>query len=265
MRPFPYIIELSAAFLLIATAAAAAPSPNCTTLPPHTCFQNPDGKIAVVAASDCCQACSDNIDCVSWTATGRGQCNLYKNVGPTKTVNKGDPCVAGTVAPGPRPAPVPRNGRPNIVFLVVESTDGYARRTTLDEAHLTASPLGPPLLLPKPLRSALGQASAIPTHSQLPLHPPHTPSAPFLTRAPHTLPASFPRSSRYTPHPTRTLSCETALAGGPGRRATRTRCWSCPTSASCRTVGLPSSGTTPTPPSAAPLAPRSGLAATPTT
>jgi len=52
-----------------------------------------------VRAGDCCKACLGNARCQSWTANGRGtqgasstdgnatmDCNLYSDVGPTKTV-----------------------------------------------------------------------------------------------------------------------------------------------------------------------------------
>ena len=71
---------------------------------------------------------------MSWTANpsgggsggGKYNCNLYKNIGKSKTVPSSDSCFAG-VRNGPqppKPSPPVRGDRPNIVFLVVESTDG---------------------------------------------------------------------------------------------------------------------------------------------
>ena len=124
---------------------------NCTMLPLYTCFQNPHNKIKTAnhVGQDpgaCCAACNELEGCVSWTHSpgSGGSCNLYSNVGPTKS-NDRDGCSAGTIGGHGRPMPVgpfppapaphgppsptpqpatPRGDKPNILFLVVESTDG---------------------------------------------------------------------------------------------------------------------------------------------
>ena len=122
--------------------AAAGPTVRtqqlkCDVLPQETCYQNPKGKIKNVKVADqdpgaCCDLCMKEPTCASWShvpmgGTGKDKlfsCNLYSDVGPTKHTSDG--CSAGTVA-GSRPPPppkAPRNGKPNIAFLVVESTDG---------------------------------------------------------------------------------------------------------------------------------------------
>ena len=117
------------------------------------------------ASSECCDACHAKAGCVSWCLqNGHTSCNLYKNIGcvslwisricfeynfnvllsvaggsEIKTVDPVDTCQGGLLyAPGqptppptpttPAPTPPHRNttGLPNIVFLVVESTDGRA-------------------------------------------------------------------------------------------------------------------------------------------
>ena len=111
---------------------------NCTMLPVYTCFQNPNGKIKSVQGvgpnpGECCAACLAEPGCKSWTHSpgGTGGCNLYRDVGPTKSNDK-DGCSAGVVGGHGRPVPAvpppppvtPRGDKPNILFLVVESTDG---------------------------------------------------------------------------------------------------------------------------------------------
>eukprot|EP01050_Picozoa_sp_SAG11_P014342 SAG11_NODE_1756_length_4309_cov_2.250594_1_plen_709_part_00 len=119
-------------------ATALTVQQNCTMLPVYTCFQNPEGKIKSVAdvgpdPGACCKACNELKGCMSWTHSpgGSGSCNLYSNVGPTKSNDK-DGCSAGTIGGHGRPMPpmppapphTPRGNKPNILFLVVESTDG---------------------------------------------------------------------------------------------------------------------------------------------
>jgi arylsulfatase A-like enzyme len=115
---------------------------NCTVLPMFTCYENEKNKIVQTSATadpgSCCEACAqDRAEaCVAWTHTkkinkdGRTKykCNLYSTIGKTKETHDG--CSSG-VMPGGKPAPLPppappqpRNGRPNILFLIVESTDG---------------------------------------------------------------------------------------------------------------------------------------------
>ena len=136
-------------------ATALTVQQNCTMLPVYTCFQNPEGKMKGVSRvgedpGACCKACNELKGCASWTHSPSrgGSCNLYSNVGKTKSNDK-DGCSAGTIGghgrpmpphgpfppppapspphphPGPSPAPhTPRGNKPNILFLVVESTDG---------------------------------------------------------------------------------------------------------------------------------------------
>ena len=111
---------------------------NCTVLPMFTCYVNGENRIkgAYSATADpgsCCEACGNEVGCVSWTHLKAGSktaptysCNLYSTVGPTKADDHTG-CSAG-IMPGAKPTPPkppePRNGRPNILFLIVESTDG---------------------------------------------------------------------------------------------------------------------------------------------
>ena len=85
---------------------------NCTMLPLYTCYQNPHNKIKTAnrVGQDpgaCCAACNELEGCVSWTHSpgSGGSCNLYSNVGPTKS-NDRDGCSAGTIGGHGRPMPV---------------------------------------------------------------------------------------------------------------------------------------------------------------
>ena len=105
---------------------------GCRANAQYTCFGNPKNKIqrinGVTADSgDCCALCSKNPTCVSYNhagVTGGFYCDLFSTVGATHTTHDG--CTSG-ISAGPKP-PVPpappRGDKPNIVFLVVESTDG---------------------------------------------------------------------------------------------------------------------------------------------
>ena len=141
---------------------------NCTMLPVYSCFDNPDGKIGTAKdvgqdPGACCAACIKKEGCVSWTHGngGGGSCNLYKNIGPVHSNDKNG-CSAGTIGghgrpippgpfppppPGPRPSPgpgpgpapgpiTPRGDKPNILFLVVESTDGASAHPLSPEPRL---------------------------------------------------------------------------------------------------------------------------------
>eukprot|EP01047_Picozoa_sp_COSAG01_P015703 COSAG01_NODE_790_length_13572_cov_4.015587_7_plen_350_part_00 len=128
---------------------------NCTMLPAYTCFHNSKNKITTKThvgddPGVCCTACKNEKGCVSWThqTKDHGKCELYSTVGPARS-NDRDGCSAGTIGPhgpikpappgppphpphpappsppSPTPQPVtPRGDKPNILFLVVESTDG---------------------------------------------------------------------------------------------------------------------------------------------
>ncbi len=109
---------------------AAYANATCGVLPPQTCWSNPAGKIASHPGAgpdpgECCDLCKANPECETWNhgtynaADRTWTCDLYRNAGPNKTSSD---CVGGFATPAP--APPPRGGRPNIVFLVVESTDG---------------------------------------------------------------------------------------------------------------------------------------------
>ena len=115
---------------------------KCDVLPTETCFANEatgfmDSKDLGSDPGECCAACLATAGCKSWvhvpgtgSAPGHPQsgqtyeCNLFSSVGPTRSSHDG--CTAGTVPASAPPAPPvpPRNGKPNILFLVVESTDG---------------------------------------------------------------------------------------------------------------------------------------------
>jgi hypothetical protein len=125
---------------LVAPAGDSAMSVrlNCTVLPMHTCYDDSEHKLGRVTGTadpgSCCAACRGFPGCTSWTHTKRERtagtmeykCDLYSTVGKTKTDTKSG-CSAGFVpgaTPAPPAPPQPRNGRPNILFLIVESTDG---------------------------------------------------------------------------------------------------------------------------------------------
>ena len=113
---------------------------GCTALPQSTCFEYSKAdyyKDVDTNNTDpgmCCALCiTDGTKCKAWShdatanpkkAGSNFRCHLFKQIpGATKA---GD-CSVGlgkghTLAP--TPAPTPRGDRPNIVFLVVESTDG---------------------------------------------------------------------------------------------------------------------------------------------
>eukprot|EP01045_Picozoa_sp_COSAG04_P018288 COSAG04_NODE_1682_length_5960_cov_43.049480_4_plen_264_part_00 len=115
---------------------------KCDVLPTETCFASEatgfmDSKDLSWDPGECCAACLATAGCKSWvhvpgTGSGPGkpqsgqtyECNLFSSVGPTRASHDG--CTAGTVPASAPPAPPvpPRNGKPNILFLVVESTDG---------------------------------------------------------------------------------------------------------------------------------------------
>eukprot|EP00750_Incisomonas_marina_P011377 INCI16370.5.p1 GENE.INCI16370.5~~INCI16370.5.p1 ORF type:complete len:555 (+),score=64.45 INCI16370.5:814-2478(+) len=108
-----------------------AQAPICEMLPEKVCWSNPLGKIASFSgqAADpqvCCALCAERQGCRTWNhgdfdnASGTFSCDLYRDIGPNKTSNDG--CSGGYSVPSP--APAPRGDKPNIVFLVVESTDG---------------------------------------------------------------------------------------------------------------------------------------------
>lgn len=122
----------SVASLLFVVAASpttfGSSNDTCNVLPPQHCWENPLGKIDSISGigSDpqlCCQLCSSATDCLTWnhgmynTSNGTYTCDLYHDIGPSKTTSDG--CSGGFRRPA-----VPRTDRPNIVFLVVESTDG---------------------------------------------------------------------------------------------------------------------------------------------
>ena len=111
-------------------ASAAASNSTCQLLPEKTCWSNPHGKIASIPnistdTSVCCDLCNQNPQCLSWNHGSKHgntfTCDLYRDIGPNKTGNDG--CLGGYRG-APTPKPVPRGDKPNIVFLVVESTDG---------------------------------------------------------------------------------------------------------------------------------------------
>jgi hypothetical protein len=127
---------LLAGTLVAATAVGASAvqagggNNTCRALPNQTCWSNPGGKIASLPGmgSDpqiCCDACASNVACAAWnhgakdSKTGTFTCDLYRDEGPTKISSDG--CSGGF---GTHHEPVPRGDKPNIVFLVVESTDG---------------------------------------------------------------------------------------------------------------------------------------------
>ena len=111
---------------------------QCKTTPSGTCFTNPQGKIASLPGigSDpqkCCDLCAQNPTCMSWNhgshddTSGLYKCDLYDNV--SEHTHSSKTCVGGfrdgPLPPTPAPTPPPPRGdKPNIVFLVVESTDG---------------------------------------------------------------------------------------------------------------------------------------------
>jgi hypothetical protein len=98
--------------------------------PSPTCFDNANNTIAITKAvgspGACCSLCSATTRCVSWNFVDEGAdgiCSMFSSVGPARI---GTDCVSGKVRVVP-PTPSPmRNasGLPNIIFLVVESTDG---------------------------------------------------------------------------------------------------------------------------------------------
>jgi arylsulfatase A-like enzyme len=124
-------------FLVIYSLVSAVSAGQCKLTPPGTCYSNGGAKIAHLPGigSDpqkCCDLCAQNPDCASWnhgsydTKTKLYACDLYSDVGPTKNSST---CVGGVrdgpLPPTPAPTPpAPRGDKPNIVFLVVESTDG---------------------------------------------------------------------------------------------------------------------------------------------
>jgi hypothetical protein len=103
---------------------------GCKAAPQYSCFANKANKIGRFPVSsgdsgDCCATCQEHPGCISYnhgnSSTG-WYCDLFKTVGPVKQTKDG--CTSGTADPTPTPAPAPRGDKPNIVFLVVESTDG---------------------------------------------------------------------------------------------------------------------------------------------
>ena len=113
---------------------------GCKALPQYTCFNNSKHSLgrhsATADAGDCCALCHEHAPCTSFNhgcdAVG-GQCatdslyycELFGTVGPTLQVDDGG-CVGGISSSQlvASPPPPPRGDRPNIVWLVVESTDG---------------------------------------------------------------------------------------------------------------------------------------------
>jgi len=74
----------------------------------------------------------------------------------TRTGAPPAPVPTPSPTPAPPPPPVPRDGRPNIVFLVVESTDGCAHTScTSRHFHSTRLPLHVALRLLPPFALAL--------------------------------------------------------------------------------------------------------------
>ena len=78
----------------------------------------------------CCALCNANEKCNAWShdatkhpekAGSDFRCHLFEKT-PKETTH-GD-CSVGTAARNPPAPPMPRGDKPNIVFLVVESTDG---------------------------------------------------------------------------------------------------------------------------------------------
>jgi len=109
-------------------ARSAGDTANCSLLPSKICWDNPVGKIASFSGVGadpqvCCSLCGQNSSCRAWNHgrynpnNGTYTCDLYHNIGANKTSDDG--CSGGF-----RAAATPRGDRPNIVFLVVESTDG---------------------------------------------------------------------------------------------------------------------------------------------
>ena len=111
---------------------ATAAADTCNMLPKNVCWNNSEHKFISYpdVGSDpqiCCQLCANQTKCASWnhgsfnSKKGTYSCDLYFNNGSTKNTTDG---CSGGFRHGPMPTPPPRGDTPNIVFLVVESTDG---------------------------------------------------------------------------------------------------------------------------------------------
>jgi len=124
------MLQLSTAlfFALTSSAQDFVAEDICSVLPSRTCWSNPSGKIQSVGVESaqpaiCCQLCNNDTACRAWTHGHRGNnsfCDLFQNQGSTLS-NKTSGCVSGVRS---APIPTPNPSSPNIVFLVVESTDG---------------------------------------------------------------------------------------------------------------------------------------------
>jgi len=112
---------------------------NCSVLPQSTCYKykNKDYfKDIYTNDTDpgmCCALCNKNEKCGAWShdhtnnpkkAGSLFRCHLFEKTPKETTFGN---CSVGTAArnpPTPPAPPMPRGDKPNIVFLVVESTDG---------------------------------------------------------------------------------------------------------------------------------------------
>ena len=120
---------------------------GCHALSQYACFNNSNNLIGHFSAGpdagDCCAMCRSNTMCVSFnhgtcmaqdkrcTSGAQHYCELFKTIGPTQQFYDEVGCVSGTSPLGALPGslvtkspPPSRGDRPNIVWLVVESTDG---------------------------------------------------------------------------------------------------------------------------------------------
>ena len=113
----------------VLTSLAQVPD-VCQQSPSPTCFDNCNNTIAITKAvrspGACCALCADATRCTSWNFVDKGTdgiCTTFSSVGYFRN---GTDCVSGVRNAAPTPAPPSRNttGLPNVVFLVVESTDG---------------------------------------------------------------------------------------------------------------------------------------------
>ena len=111
---------------------------GCTALPQYTCFNNSRHSMGRFATGpdpgNCCALCRQHTACASFNhvvcdlrddgnCLQSHFCELYTTVGDSVSLSDGG-CVGGAVVPQGQPPPPPRGDRPNIVWLVVESTDG---------------------------------------------------------------------------------------------------------------------------------------------
>jgi hypothetical protein len=120
---------------------AASPTKGCSIGAFHnnSCFSNRKGIVSnlnnIKTAKGCCQACSSNSKCTSWTFWDKTKCNLFST---TIGLHDGN-CTSGSgpvtptpptpgPAPTPAPSPVPPPGPactdcPNILLMFTDDQD----------------------------------------------------------------------------------------------------------------------------------------------